>query len=147
MRTDSYFIERIIAPIIGGIFGICNFIFNNVFYCKDPVALISKIVDISFIIFGFLLTILALIIQSNSGIKSRAIYPRLVLYNKRIIFVSLFLGLFSLIYSNVFNELATLDPKLKECVVSGFIFFLVWLIIDLINFLNIFYKISSSNQV
>ncbi|MGV3630305.1 MAG: hypothetical protein ACO1O6_03825 [Bacteroidota bacterium] len=147
MRTDNYYIELCIAPLIGVVFGTCNSIFNNIIFCSDPVIFISKIVDISFIIFGFLLTILALIIQSSTDIKSRQIYPRLIMYNKRIIFVSLILGFYSLIYSNIFNELRTLDQDIKEIFVSVFILLLIWLIIDLIIFLNIFYKISITKQV
>jgi len=144
MKTNGYYLEIFYAPLASIISSILNVNFPYVFLCKDPTIFISKTVDISFISFGFLLTILALIIQCNPELKSRKIYPRLILYNKRIVFISLILGLVSLIFYSVYNNVCDNWNLTFE---SFYVFFLIWLILDLIHFINIFYSLAINRDI
>lgn len=92
IKTDKYYLEQVWAPIIACIAGSINLICPNILSCKDPSIVVSKIIDISFIVFGFLLTILALILQSNQEIRKRKLYPRLIKLNKRILYIALASG-------------------------------------------------------
>ncbi|MDD2635943.1 MAG: hypothetical protein PHW82_10630 [Bacteroidales bacterium] len=145
MKTDKYYFEQSLAPIIALLFGVANLIWQNLFTCKDPTMIISKSIDISFIIFGFLLTVLALILQTTKKIRNRNLYPRLIRFNKRIAYLSLTAGFYSLIYSSVFSSIST--TIYKEYFVSIYIFVFVWIIIDLILFIRIFYKLAEEDEI
>lgn len=145
MKTDRYYIELLYAPFIALTLGVVNLIWPNVFKYQDPIIIISRFIDISFIVFGFLLTVLALILQSTQEIRSRKLYPRLIRFNKRIVYLSLFSGVYSLLYSSMFTSIS--KSVFKEYCVSIFIVLFIWVILDLLHFVSIFYKLAENNQI
>lgn len=145
MKTDRYYIEMLYAPLIALTLGVANLIWPNVIKCHDPIIIISKFIDISFIIFGFLLTVLALILQSAQEIRNRKLYPRLIRFNKRIVYISILSGFYSLLYSSIFASISKSD--LKVYYVSIFIVLFIWAILDLLHFIRIFYKLAEDNQI
>lgn len=145
MKTDNYYLELIYAPAIAVLVGVVNLIFPSLFTCKDPTLIISKSVDISFIVFGFLLTVLTLIIQSNKEIKDRILYSRLINFNKRIVYLALFQGFYSLLYTSLFDKIRML--KEREWFVSIFILLFIWIVLDLLQFIKIFYKLAIDGKL
>jgi hypothetical protein len=145
MKTDKYILELIVSPLIAFSGGIINLNWPNLLTCKDPTVVISKSIDISFIIFGFLLTVLALILQTNKEIRSRKLYPRLIRFNKRIVLISIISGVYTLCYNSLFDSISKLGSK--EYFVSIFIVLMVWIFLDLINFIKVFYKLAEEGKI
>lgn len=145
MKTDKYILESICSPVIAFGGGLINLIWPDLLTCKDPTVLMSKSIDISFIIFGFLLTVLALILQTDKEIKNRKLYPRIIKFNKRIVFVSIISGVYTLCYNSLFDRISKLSSK--EYFVSIFIILMVWIFLDLINFIRIFYRLAEDGKI
>ncbi len=145
MKTDKYYLEILHAPFIALLAGVLNLVFPNLLSCKDPTLIISKSVDISFILFGFLLTVLALIIQSTKEIKDRNLYSRLIDYNKRIVYLSITLGFYSLLYLSLFDKIILLESK--EWFASIYILLFIWIILDTLHFITIFYKLAKDGKI
>lgn len=145
MKTDRYYIELLYAPIIAIVGGVINLLFPELIGCKDPTVIIAKSIDISFIIFGFLLTVLALILQSTQEIRGRKLYTRLIRFNRRIVYLALISGFYSLIYNSLFEPISQL--KVKELFVSVFILLFIWIILDLLHFIRIFYKLAEEGKI
>ena len=145
IKTDKYYLEQVWAPIIACIAGSINLICPNILSCKDPSIVVSKIIDISFIVFGFLLTILALILQSNQEIRKRKLYPRLIKLNKRILYIALASGGYSLLYNSIFEQIS--DSIFKEPSFTLFVLLFIWMILDLLYFIHIFYKLAEKREI
>jgi hypothetical protein len=145
MKTDRYFFELFCAPIVGLVLGFVAIIHPEILRFIDSHVIITKSIDISFIVFGFLLTVLALIVQSNLKFIKSKLYPRLVRYNKRIVFLSLFAGLYSLFYNSVISTVWL--PEIMRFCIGIFIFLFVWIIIDLVIFIKVFYRLAEDGSV
>jgi hypothetical protein len=145
LKTDRYYIERSIAPGIGIIVFIWCLNYPSIFRISDPEAIISKVVDISFIFFGFLLTVLALILQSTAEVKSTLLFDNLIRYNKRVVIVATLLGFYSLLYVAKYNEMTL------SCFGSYswpiFLFLLTWMALDSLYFIYIFYRLAQLKKV
>ena len=139
MKTNAYYRELLLPPIIAIAIGFTAYFFCPLDVFDNPEDIISKVTDISFILFGFLLTILALIMQANESIRSSTLYTRLIRLNRKIVFVSLRLGVYSLFSFALFS--LPIIIKITEFLQSVFSFLLSWLIIESVQYIVIFYKL------
>lgn len=137
MKQDDYYLEIYLPPIMALIIAFILVYFNALELLKKPEGIILKITDISFIIFGFLLTILAILLQSSRKFKQRKIFDRMVNLNKKFVWLSLILGVFSLFYGSSYE---TLPGKIKPYLSGIFFFNLSWLLIECVNYISVFYR-------
>jgi hypothetical protein len=128
-----------------------------VFFCNPHLSSwkesLKNFSTIGLCIFGFLLTILSLILQGNSStiewMKSRThLYNRFILYNKQVVILSFVLSIYSYIFgyfnfqnitiflNNINQHILQVGGRLTVSVFGGLF---VWLIVDSLNFLKIFY--------
>lgn len=145
MKTLSYYIESYTGIVVGLFIGIYLYSQNIFFWGKDNV-LISQSIDICFILFGFLLTILALIVQGDNQtlqrLRKHTGYGRIILFNRRIVILSIILGLFSTLVLAFIDTLIFL--WINQIAFSVFTFLWIWLLWDTIVFLKVFYNIIIS---
>lgn len=144
--TDRYIFELLIGPILGFSIGFFNFYIPILNGCEKAPEIVSKITDISFIIFGFLLTILAVIMQSGKGIKKSPKYARLVKANSLMVGLSLFLGILSLVIVSQFKEGNNCYPH-QSFLSSVFFGVLLYLITETIIYLIVFYRLVLSQRL
>jgi hypothetical protein len=146
-KTDSYYFEKYGGISIGFFSFLVTFIVGKPMYnaCWDY--LLSKSFDLGIGTFGFLLAVLALIVQSDTDtirkIKERdTLYKRLILFNKRVVFISITICIYS-VFAKLINDSGLLASLLmiQNLILSIFIFLLSWFVFDMYKFLKIFYKI------
>ena len=103
----------------------------------------EKSVDICFILFGFLLTVLALIVQGDNQtlkrLRSFDGYGRIIRFNRRVVILSTILGLFSLLICTILEE--NLPIIANHILFSIFTFLWIWLLWDFGVFIKVFYNI------
>jgi hypothetical protein len=145
-KTDRYYVELIAGPVIGLTIGVVNHFYPILKGAEKAAEIVSKVTDISFIIFGFLLTILALIMQSGSGIKKSPTYGRLVKANSLMVVLSLLLGFISLLMVFNFQD-GNLDYPHDSLLSSFFFGVLVYLIVETAIYLMVFYKLVLSQRL
>lgn len=100
-------------------------------------------------IFGFLLTVLAIIIQSDtntiSWLKSdKKLYQRFIAFNKKTVILSFLLSFYSFVIGSIdigiFNDSEThLFPAFDKILCSFWLGVLFWLIRDSLYFMHTFY--------
>lgn len=149
-KTLGYWIEKLLGLIIGLVMIFLffkywhhgNFISNSQF--------LDKLITISTTLFGFLLTVLTLIVQSESEavkkMKAHGSYTRLINFNKNIVLLSGLVCLLSLFLSFC-NELLKCRSELLLKVFSTInLGAFTWVIVDTLIFTLIFYKILLSDK-
>ena len=136
-------IENFLPPIIGVVIGYLIYKFDVATY-SGSIEFIKQFTTIGTCTFGFLLTLFGLIVQSNSDviteIRQRKIpYRRFIFYNRKVVFISLLLTLYSYIigYLNI-DSIISCDIIL-HIAISIFFGAFVWFMIETIYFLLIFY--------
>lgn len=151
-KTIGYYFERFIGLLVGIV--TCFLVYRNWF---DKSALLSEkyydvIIKVSSSIFGFLLTILALIVNSSSkavaDMRAHDSYPRLIQYNKTAVFLALSIILFSVFMFLIIapedgigcfsRKYTVIIFKVIVCFHAGLC---IWSAIDTVIFVRIFYKI------
>lgn len=110
----------------------------------------DKALDFASISFGFLLAVLALLLQSTGPgmqrITTGGKFPELIKYNKKVVIASALLALFALLYLS-FNMHDISACALKDCAsikkyVDAFsLSLLVYQVSELFLFLGLFYEI------
>ena len=114
---------------------------------------IQAIPQLTSCIFGFLLALLGIILQGDSptitAMKSRTIiYNRFIKYNKKVVYLSLILSVLTLVIGYVdysffdgwlANNYICLSKSAKNVILSSISFGIVWLFVDLLTFLKLFY--------
>lgn len=153
-KSDSYYIEKYSPIVLGLIAGaLCFYIglSHNINFatCKN---LMFNFPSIGLTIFGFGLTLLAILIQSNSEFvikireKHEGLFNRVINKNKELVYISLLLSVFSyllsFIYSlnHIFNDLDWY-LYIKLFLISIFFTFIVYLFLTLYFFIKTFYLI------
>lgn len=134
--------ETIGGPFAGIVVGVIVFFINPEF--ESWKGLIKEFSSLGMCSFGFLLTLLAVILQGTSSAiqlmeKDVNLFNRFISYNKRIVvlsftlsFYSYFLGNSTFLLKNYFH--------ISECYyVCIFAVSLTWFVHDAIHFINLFY--------
>lgn len=140
------------SPIIfGTIIGLLS-------YCKLDLSKFSlseivfdKTVDFSGILFGFLITIYAIITQSDSDgiklLKEENEYNTLLNYNKRVILSSVILCIYSLLLLILKNYEFYICEKKNQNILMSIYLFALWIFIHLTyKFLHTFFKVTRYNS-
>lgn len=136
-------IENFLPPIFGILVGYLIYRYEVITY-NESLEFIKQFTTIGTCTFGFLLTLFGLIVQSNNKVlveirKRKIPYRRFIFYNRKVVFISLILTIYSYIigYINI-EELINLDMILPF-VTSIFYGAFTWFMIETIYFLLIFY--------
>ena len=137
-------IEKYGPPLLGVLAGYLFFKYSIISY-SDCNEFIKQFTTIGTCAFGFLLTLFGLIIQSNSDviteIRKRGIpYRRFIFYNRRVVFISLLMTVYSYIigYLNL-DKLLPGNNMIVSVVTNIFWGGVVWFLIEIIYFLIVFY--------
>lgn len=114
---------------------------------------IQAIPQLTSCIFGFLLALLGIILQGDSptitAMKARTIfYNRFIKYNKKVVYLSLILSVLTIVigfadYTSIDGWLVNINrcinESAKKLILSSITFGIVWLFVDLLTFLKLFY--------
>lgn len=143
------FIETYMPPIIAIAIMLMVWRYNIVSfeYCKE---LIRQFTTIGTCVFGFILTMFSLIIQSNSEAitrmrKRKIPYNRFVAYNRKVVIFSLAFTLYCYLIGYI--ELPILEViDVHQIAVSIFCGALIYYLWEVFYFLIIFYILISENE-
>ena len=105
----------------------------------------DKLIPICTTLFGFLLTILTLIIQSDSKtileLKGRKTFGKLIQYNKKIVLLSVVISIICLIMIFVSKLLVCELTFILRYISLLNLFLFIWTIVDTLTFVSLFYKL------
>ena len=65
--------------------------------------------------------------------------------NKRILYIALASGGYSLLYNSIFEQIS--DSIFKEPSFTLFVLLFIWMILDLLYFIHIFYKLAEKREI
>lgn len=141
-KSLSWWEEKAGGPFIGFIVGVTVFLINSEF--ESWKELIKEFSSLGMCSFGFLLTLLAVILQGTSSAiqameKREKLFNRFVSYNKRIVKLSFILSLYSYFLGNSTFLLKNYFHISKCYYVCIFAASLTWFVHDAIHFINLFY--------
>lgn len=148
-KTPAYIIERYAGYIVGVICGILVYREWDIDSIFCQATYYDKIITISTTIFGFLLTVLTIIVQSSGDtvneMRKHKSYGRLINYNKKVVFLSGLICLFS-VYLFFLVDKMSKSPDLSnigftQLLVAVHAGVLVTLLFDTFIFVLIFYLI------
>lgn len=148
-KTISYYKEKYLSYVIAGTVSFCCFKFLKLYEFAASEIVFDKTVDFSGIIFGFLITVLTILIQTDNPaiakLKAGNRFKDLIAFNKRVIFISALLCFFSVLIL-IFKEyeLYKSSNQVKQYCMTVYIFLFVTLIHTTYDFLKIFYEIIRS---
>lgn len=106
--------------------------------------LIKEFPSIGMCAFGFLLTLLGIIIQSDTEIivwlkSDKRLYNRFIKLNRRVVIISFIVSLFSYVIGYIEWPALIKNDNLNLATISIWLGLLSWFILDVIYFLQIFY--------
>lgn len=118
--------------------------------CRE---LIKAIPQLSTCVFGFLLTLLGIILQGSGPViermkSSTILFNRFIGYNKRIVLLSFFISIVAFVFGYIdfswakecmASFCASSVVFVKKLFISLLTWSCVWLIVDMITFINLFY--------
>ena len=149
-KTIAKYIEQYGGPTLGflAFYSCTHFIEVSYTSYKE---LIKQFPSIGMFAFGFLLTIMSIIIQSDHGIikwlRSReVIYIEVVKFNKRVVTLSLILTLYTYVLGNYNFSQAIQSLVIFKYLTPLYISFLIWFIFDIYIFLKVFYLLIIQNS-
>jgi hypothetical protein len=149
-KTIGYWIEKLSGYISAVI--IMYFSFDNwekLEFIKN-VDFLDKIISITTTLFGFLLAILTLIIQSNSStinkMKSHGSFKRLILLNKLTVLTSIINCIYSLILSFTTKLIEVKSLTLLKMATTINIGIFSFVIVNTLLFTIIFYRIILEDE-
>lgn len=149
-KTIGYWLEKLTGYISGTIVVYFSFNYWEKFKFIFDATFLDKIISITTTLFGFLLAILTLIIQSNSStinkMKKHGSFKRLILLNKLIVITSIINCIYSLLLlfakENLENKSLTALKIFSSINVGIFTF----VIINTMIFTIIFYRIILEDE-
>jgi len=147
-KTLSYYIEKFGGFILAILLTVLACWFWSFFSFITEKDFFDKVITITTTLFGFLLAVLTLIIQSSSPtvnmMKKHGSYRRLINYNKTIVLLSAIVCFVSLVLL-LGREKLLIEHLgiLKYCSLINFFLF-TWICFDTFVFVLIFYKIILS---
>lgn len=157
MATCAKIRENWMGLILGCVVAVIVFLFGPNW---DFTEAIRAIPQITTCIFGFLLTLLGIILQGNSPIISLMreevrIYNRFIGFNKRIVILSFVLTIlafvagyldFGWLSCGLLLEYPIVWAGIKKTVFALLALGSVWLIIDLMTFIKLFYMLIKQTK-
>lgn len=157
MATCAKIRENWMGLILGCVVALIVFLFGPNW---DFTEAIRAIPQITTCIFGFLLTLLGVILQGNSPIISMMrnevkIYDRFIGFNKRIVILSFVLTIlafvagyldFSWLNCGLLQDYPTIWTGIKKMVIALLALGMVWLIVDLMTFIKLFYMLVKQTK-
>jgi len=144
-KTLAYWIEKLCGISIASIltFLCYKYWIYGSFITSDN--FFDKLITICTTLFGFLLTVLTLIIQSNSqtilNMKNHGSYLRLIKFNKTIVILSAVVCILSLLIYFVNDKFEKVHGGYVKYSSLLNLFLFVWMLLDTLIFVLIFYKI------
>lgn len=151
------FWEKFKGVIIGLILTLILFRLHPNF--DSSIRVIQDIPTFTTCIFGFMLTLLGIIIQGNGNVivkmkNNMVIYPRFLSLTKRVIVISLWISVFAFILGAInpswwkiqFESYPTTEIIIKELSFMTLIFFCIWLIVDLAYFIHLFFLLIRTEK-
>lgn len=133
------------VPLLLGVLVSYIFLEHEIVGYSDCKEFIKQFTTIGTCTFGFLLTLFGLIIQSNSDVikeirKRKIPYRRFILYNRKVVFISLLLTIYSYVIGYLdWDKLLPNYSIISSIMTSIFLGGLSWFLIETIYFLTIFY--------
>lgn len=153
MATLAKFFENYSGIVLGGISSIVFLLLVDPSY-SAWFAFIKALPQLTTCVFGFLLALLGIILQSEgqvlTAMKKSPVFKSLVGYNQKIVFLAFVITVVSLVVGYAdFEWLCNLlkEKNLlwsiwgKKIALALFVFGLVWLVVDLFVFVRLFYKL------
>ncbi|EOG6896941.1 MULTISPECIES: hypothetical protein [unclassified Flavobacterium] len=149
-KTIGYWIEKLSGYISAVIVMYFSFEhWEKLEFIKD-VDFLDKIISITTTLFGFLLAILTLIIQSNSStinkMKSHGSFKRLILLNKLTVLTSILNCIYSLILSFTTKLIEVKSLTLLKIATTINIGIFSFVIVNTLLFTIIFYRIILEDE-
>ena len=148
MKNASYYIEQYFGFFLGFFAGSLTYFKGFVSWGINNI-LPEKSVDICFILFGFLLTVLALIVQGDNQtlkrLRSFEGYGRIIRFNRMVVILSTILGLYSLLICTILED--NLPTTTNHILFSTFLFLWLWLLWDFGVFIKVFYNIINVSSI
>lgn len=144
-KTVAYYLENYIGRAIGFGLGIFCIVRHKGFSVIVNSSFFDKLISLCTPMFGFLLTILTLIIQSNNKaiteLREYPSYKRLILFNKRIVILSAIICVLSLLLITTKDKLYSINELLLTIPSSINLALFTWFLIDVGIFVLIFYAL------
>ena len=139
------YIERYLTPFITVIFFILVLVYEKSFQFILTSSFLDKIITISAALFAFLLTILTIIVQSESDsikvIKKHPGYRRFITFNRRIVFLFLTTTILSLVISFTQHIFKYLNASALFIIADINASICLWATLDAIYFTFLFYTL------
>jgi hypothetical protein len=145
MKTTGYYLEQTFVFGFGVGIAAINHCFPLLINCAQSKEIVSKIIDISFINFGFFLTLLALLIQSSARLKVRKLYDRLIKLILHILGLSVISGLFSFVLISFYHN-GNID-KSYNYLFTGLFLLMGILISKSILYIKVFYNLAIDREL
>ncbi|WP_379090707.1 hypothetical protein [Pedobacter sp. UC225_65] len=142
--TFEKFKEKYLAIILSLLIGALNYKFQFS-KCIDMEKLADKAIDVSSISFGFLLAVLALLLQTQTPkldrIKSAGKFGELVGLNRRAVISSSIVAIVSLLYVSINLGLTNFQHNINISILfdSFILITAIYLVIVVYQFLDLFY--------
>lgn len=147
-KTPAYLFEKYIGRLVGFGLGYLSYKMESIFLFITTKDFFDKLITITTTLFGFLLTILTLIIQGSgvtiANMKKHGSYNRLVRYNRNIVILSGLVCLISLFLSLISTQMLETNKNLLKSICSLNFALFNWTLVDSAIFIRIFYKIQFS---
>lgn len=149
-KTIGYWIEKLSGYISAVILMYFSFCYWEKFEFIKNVNFLDKIISITTTLFGFLLAILTLIIQSNSPtinkMKSHGSFKRLILLNKMTVLTSIINCIYSLILSFSVKIIEIKSFTLLKILTTLNVGIFSFVIVNTLLFTIIFYRIILEDE-
>lgn len=149
-KTIGYWIEKLSGYISAVIIMYFSFVYWEKLEFIKNVDFLDKIISITTTLFGFLLAILTLIIQSNSStinkMKSHGSFKRLILLNKLTVLTSIINCIYSLILSFTTKLIEVKSLTLLKIATTINIGIFSFVIVNTLLFTIIFYRIILEDE-
>ena len=147
-KTLSYYIEKLGGLALAILLTVAAYFYWSFFSLITEKDFFDKVIAITTTLFGFLLAVLTLVIQSSSPtvtmMKKHGSYKRLINYNKTIVLLSAIVCFISLVLLLGREKLLVEHSEiLKYSSLVNFLLF-TWTCFDTFVFVLIFYKIILS---
>jgi hypothetical protein len=140
-------IQSYLAIVLASVFFVLNLKYN-IAAGLDMEKVSDKSIDLASISFGFLLAVLALLIQGNNPalerIKKSGQFPHLIMLNKKAVLASGLLVVISFLYLGFKLDKTTIEYVKFDCnnlINSAFLGVLIYQLLVVFSFIDIFYFI------